>query len=49
MLKKMMAIFGGIGIFSYMYLKKHPEKLDKMREVGMEASQMMYNKLDKGE
>lgn len=46
MSKTMMAMMGGLGIFGYMYLKKHPDKMNKMREIMMEANRMMYNKLD---
>lgn len=44
--KMMMAMMGGLGIMGYMYFKKHPEKMSKMREMMMEANRMMYNKLD---
>ena len=43
---KMMAFLGGGGLLGYMYLKKHPEKLEMMRELGKEASRKMYNKFD---
>ena len=43
---KMLGIIGGMGVMGYMYLKKHPEKLKMMREMGKEASKMLYNKLD---
>ena len=43
---KMMAIIAGMGMIGYMYLKKHPEKMQMMKEAGKEASRMMYNKLD---
>ena len=43
---KMMAFLGGGGILGYMYLKKHPEKMEMMRELGKEASRKMYNKFD---
>ena len=46
MVKKMFMLFGGMGVLGYMYLKKHPEMIESMREFGMEASKMMYNKLD---
>ena len=44
---KMMAILGGMGLMGFYYLKSHPEMKDKMREMGKEASRMMYQKLDK--
>lgn len=43
---KMMAILGGMGLMGFYYLKNHPEMKDKMREMGKEASRMMYQKLD---
>ena len=42
----MAAMMGGMGIFGYMYMKKHPELAQKMKEIAMEANKMMYNKLD---
>ncbi len=43
---KMMALMTGMGVMGYMYFKKHPEKIQMMKELGKEASRMMYNKLD---
>ena len=43
---KTMAIMTGMGVMGYMYFKKHPEKVQMMKELGKEASRMMYNKLD---
>lgn len=43
---KMMAIMTSMGVMGYMYFKKHPEKVQMMKELGKEASRMMYNKLD---
>lgn len=45
-ISKMMAIMAGMSIMGYMYLKKHPEKVEMMKEMGKEASRAMYNKLD---
>lgn len=46
MTMKMVAMMAGMGMFGYMYLKKHPEKVQMMKDMGKEASRMMYNKLD---
>ena len=46
---KMATILGGMGVMGYMYFKKHPEMVRKMRDMGKEASRMMYNKLDTDE
>ncbi len=46
MMTKVMAAIGGMGIFGYMYMKKHPETACKMREMGKNVSQMMYNMFD---
>ncbi len=46
MTMKMMAIMSGMGIMGYMYLKKHPEKIKSMKEMGKEASRKMYNMFD---
>lgn len=46
---KMMAFMAGMGAMGYMYLKKHPEKVEMMREMGKEASRKMYNALDTDE
>ena len=46
MMSKMIAILGGGGLFGYFYLKSHPEAMAKMKEMGKEASRMMYNKFD---
>ncbi len=43
---KMMALMTGMGVMGYLYFKKHPEKVQMMKEFGKEASRMMYNKLD---
>ena len=43
---KAMAIMTGMGVMGYMYLKKHPEKVQMMKDLGKEASRVMYNKLD---
>ena len=46
MMSKMMALMAGVSVMGYMYLKKHPEKIQMMKEMGKEASRAMYNKLD---
>lgn len=33
-------------MIGYMYMKKHPEKMKKMRKFGKEASKKMYNMFD---
>ena len=43
---KMMAMIAGMGALGYMYMKKNPAMMKKMRELGKEASRKMYNKLD---
>ena len=43
---KMMALLSSMGIMGYMYLKKHPEKIQMMKEMGKDATRAMYNKLD---
>lgn len=43
---KMAAIMGGLGMAGYMYLKKHPEKVEMMRCACRDASKMIYNKLE---
>lgn len=43
---KMMAIFAGMGIVGYMYMKKHPEMIKKMKIMGKEEARKMYNLLD---
>ena len=46
---KAMAIMTGMGVMGYMYFKKHPEKIQMMKELGKEASRKMYNALDTDE
>lgn len=46
MMSKMGMILGGVGLFSYMYLKKNPEKIQMMKNMGMEVSKKMYNMLN---
>lgn len=43
---KMAAIASGAGVVGYMYLKKHPEKVEMMKNAAKDASKMIYNKLD---
>lgn len=38
---KMMAIMAGIGYMGYMYFSKHPDKLKKIREIGMNSTKDM--------
>ena len=45
-MSKMGMILGGVGLFSYMYLKKNPEKIQMMKNMGMEVSKKMYNMLN---
>ena len=42
----MVMMIGGMGVMGYMYLKKHPEKINKMKKMGRDASRKMYNMLD---
>ncbi len=46
MMMKMMTFFGGMGIMGYLYFKKHPEKVNMMKQMGKEMSRKMYNYLD---
>ena len=46
MMTKMMAALGSMGFIGYMYFKKNPEALCKMREMGKDVSQKMYNMFD---
>ncbi len=43
---KAMTMVAGMGVLGYMYLKKNPKMLKKMREIGKEASRKMYNMFD---
>ena len=43
---KVAALLGGVGMMGYMYLKKHPDKIQSMKDIGKEASRKMYNMLD---
>ncbi len=43
---KMAAVASGAGVVGYMYLKKHPEKVAKMKSAAKDASRAIYNKLD---
>ena len=43
---KMMMLLGASGIIGWMYLQKHPEKIQQMKELGKDASRKMYNSLD---
>lgn len=42
----MAAFVGSVGAIGYMYLKKHPEKVEMMKCACRDASKMIYNKLD---
>ena len=46
MTMKMFALLGGMGMMGYMWLKKHPEKMEKMREMGKDVSRKMYDMFD---
>lgn len=46
MMMKIAALVGGMGVMGYLYLKKHPEKIEMMREVGKDVSRKMYNVFD---
>lgn len=43
---KMTMMVGGAGLLGYWYLKKHPEKVKMLKEMGKAASHMMNDKLD---
>ena len=43
---KLAAIAGGAGVVGYMYFKKHPEKIDMMKQAAKDASRSIYNQLD---
>ncbi|MBR1937042.1 MAG: hypothetical protein IJ842_05040 [Bacilli bacterium] len=40
------SMLGGMGVFGFMYLKKHPNVMCMMKDMAMEANKSMYNKLD---
>lgn len=42
----MMAMIAGMGVMGFMYFKKHPDKISKMKQMGRDASRKMYNMLD---
>lgn len=42
---KMMLVLGG-GMAGYMYLKKHPEKMEKMKEMTKKICKMEMDMLD---
>lgn len=46
MMVKLMLLLGGSGLLGMLYLKKHPEKIQMMKDLGKEASRKMYNQLD---
>ena len=46
MMSKVMAAIGSMGVLGYMYMKKHPGAACKMREMGKDVSQKMYNMFD---
>lgn len=46
MMTKMIAAIGSMGVLGYMYMKKHPDAACKMREIGKDVSQKMYNMFD---
>ena len=46
MLLEMVGVAGAMTIIGYMYMKKHPEKLQEMKDNVKEMSRILYNKLD---
>ena len=46
MLLEMVGIASAVTILGYMYMKKHPEKVQEMKDNMKEMSLMLYNKLD---
>ena len=45
-MKMMAMMMAGMGMIGYMYLKKHPEKMQMMKDMGKDISQMMNDKTD---
>jgi len=43
---KVMAFLGGSGLMGYMWLKKHPKDMEKLREKGRDMTRMIYHKLE---
>ena len=46
MMTKMMAFLGGGGFLGYMWLKKHPQDVAKLKEMGRSMSKKIYDKLE---
>ena len=46
MMMKCLMVLGGSGLLGFLYFKKHPEKLEMMKNMGKEASHKMYHKFD---
>ncbi len=42
MTMKVMALIGGMSVAGYMYFKKHPEKIQQLKEIGKDASYKMF-------
>lgn len=43
---KMMALMAGMGVVGYMYLKKHPEAIDMMKEMGRDATKKVNKMME---
>ena len=46
MFAKMALIMGGAGVVSYLYFKKHPDKLCAITNIGMDAEKKMLDVLE---
>lgn len=46
MLIETLALTGAMSLIGYMYMKKHPEKMEKVKESIKDMSRTIYNKLD---
>ena len=42
----MMAMIGGLGVAGFMYLKKHPEIMNKMMDIKKDAMNSIDNMMD---
>lgn len=40
------AIFGGMGVAGYMYMKKNPDAMSNMKEMAKNAAKKTYDKLE---
>ena len=43
---KMMALIGGLGAMGYIYLKKHPESINMMKDMIKTTSRNVYNRME---